>query len=103
MTEAHVPLVSQETCEGRLTELTLKYNGGDCTQSNNEQEGKFECEDFGDGPTDADVEITVYDKNGILFQDSVSVGDNLELVADEFESEITIEVRDPQAMVPTIY
>jgi len=109
LTEAHVPLVSQETCDGKLTELTLKYNGGDCTQSNNEQDGKFECEDFNGGPTDGDVEITVFDKNGLLKLGDgslakdvdVSVGDILTLEPPEdetqFQSEITILVRDPQA------
>jgi len=108
----HIPLVSQSTCKGKLTELTLKYNGGDCTQSNNEQGGKFECEDFNGGPTDAAVEITVFDKNGILklgdgssaVYVDVSVGDILTLEPPEdetqFQSEITILVRDPQAMQP---
>ena len=107
--EPHIPLVSQETCEGKLTELTLKYNGGDCTQSNNEQNGKFECEDSNGGPNTEDaVSITVTDKNGVLklgdgslaVDVDVSVGDILTLEPPEdetqFESEINIVVKSSQ-------
>ncbi len=57
---------SDQPCDlcanGKRSELTLTYRGGDCSASDNSQGSKSDCEDFaGPPPTDADVFIIASD------------------------------------------
>ena len=70
-----------EQCSGRPYEMGFLYNGGDCSGSYNvqEEEGKFFCTDFGEGPPSRLGEssfIVVTDLEGdtIFHRDFVRVG-----------------------------
>lgn len=43
VSECTVNLSSQALCEGLATSLVLRYVGGDCSDTNNRQDGNFEC------------------------------------------------------------
>jgi hypothetical protein len=69
-----------DDCEGRPTEVTFKYNGGSCDQSNNLQPQTFSCTDFNCGPplkTGAQHYITATAPGGsdIYFAGPVEVGE----------------------------
>lgn len=67
--------------------LTLKFNSGNCDQSDNEQDDNFECEDEGDGPTLEGAKYVVIkdydddksDEVGEYFAGSVEVGKLIKL------------------------
>jgi hypothetical protein len=44
-----IPICTQ-VCQQRPFEMSFRYNGGDCSQSNNSQPVLFECNDFNGGP-----------------------------------------------------
>lgn len=70
-----------EQCSGRPYEMGFLYNGGDCSGSYNvqEEEGKFFCTDFGEGPPSRQggssfIVVTDLEGDIIFHSDFVRVG-----------------------------
>ena len=74
------PTLGVEPCLERPLQLTMLYNGGDCSQSDNDQLLKFTCADSNGGPPTAEgatsyIIVTDIKGNGITyFQGPVPVG-----------------------------
>jgi hypothetical protein len=90
-----------EQCEGRPFEMVFLYNGGDCSGSFNVQEadGKFFCNDFGEGPPTQRGEksyiVVTALKDDILYHsDWVEVGSLFTLTdgGNEFEADQLITI-----------
>mmetsp|Transcript_13324 Transcript_13324/g.28270 ORF Transcript_13324/g.28270 Transcript_13324/m.28270 type:complete len:386 (-) Transcript_13324:2053-3210(-) len=86
-------------CDERATRMTMKYNGGDCTQSFNIQEiDQFGCVDTGAGPpTTGSVWIVVAalkDPATVYFEGSVEVGGTFDMFdgGERFEADSTVTV-----------
>jgi hypothetical protein len=99
-------------CEGRPWVITFRYNGGDCSQSDNLQDRqKFDCFDIepsgggsGPPPTDSGSEsyivATSLDKNSVYFEGFVPVGESYTLNKnggyDKLSADMNITVYDPK-------
>ena len=75
-------------CQGRPQEITFRYNGGDCSQSDNLQpRQKFSCTDSNGGPptppgTQSYITATPRGGSDIYFAGPVKVGEKYTLNAD---------------------
>jgi len=80
-------------CQGRPWEITFRYNGGDCSQSDNLQpRQKFTCSDTGAGPLKAEGTqsyITAVPRGGsdLYFAGPVAVGEKYNEEEDEDDEE----------------
>jgi len=93
-------------CQGRPWEITFRYNGGDCSQSDNLQpRQKFTCSDTGAGPLKAEGTqsyITAVPRGGsdLYFAGPVAVGEkytlNANRVFDKLSADMTITVFESQ-------
>jgi len=85
-------------CTHRPSEMTLKYNGGGCEQSQNKQgpnaSDKFRCTDYGGGPTTEGQNYVVVSDLG--FHKAVNVSETFSLSYDEhgswFPSDLAVEI-----------
>ncbi len=83
--ECVIPPPGSDVCEGKLQGVTLTYNGGDCAQGNNDQEGKATCN--GDAGATAPVRIVcTKDGGGDTYLDTgdpanVNIGDMVDALA----------------------
>jgi hypothetical protein len=98
-------------CQGRPVSLTFRYNGGDCSQSNNLQDRqKFDCFDLepptGSGPPptiageEAYVLATTFGGNDIYFEGFVPIGETFTLnedqLYDKLAADMNITFYDPK-------
>ncbi len=89
-------------CDGKVKSLQLRYGGGDCSQGNNEQEGKATCS--GDAGAVSPVRIVCFKDAGEVYLDTgdpanVNLDDVVELAAanagqDQLGSQTTCEIHD---------
>jgi hypothetical protein len=91
-----------EPCTSRPTAITMLFNGGDCSQSDNIQPDKFFCTDLGPISTELGtpyyIVVTDAKGNGITyFSDIVNVGDfyNLGDGTERFEADQIIQIYTP--------
>ena len=82
----NISLVQDNNCEGRPVQITFRYNGGDCSQSDNLQDRqKFDCFDIeppvgvGPPPTvageEAYIVATQFGGGSVYFEGFVPVGE----------------------------
>lgn len=93
-------------CDGRPQVITFRYDGGDCSESNNLQpRQKFQCTDSNGGPSPSRQEpyfITAVPTGGsdLYFSGSVGVGDKYTLNEnksfDKLSADMTISVFDTE-------
>merc|ERR1740130_1146826 len=93
-------------CQGRPWEITFRYNGGNCAQSDNLQpRQKFSCTDTGSGPPTAlgaQSYITATPRGGsdLYFAGPVKVGEKYTLNADrqfdKLSADMTLSIFDSQ-------
>jgi len=93
-------------CQGRPWEITFRYNGGGCSQSDNLQpRQKFTCTDTGEGPSrseGAQNYITATPRGGsdLYFAGPVAVGEKYTLNADrtfdKLSADMTITIFDSE-------
>merc|ERR1712238_511135 len=93
-------------CQGRPWEITFRYNGGDCSQSDNLQpRQKFSCVDNSGGPSKAQGTtnyITAVPRGGsdLYFAGNVAVGEkytlNEDRVFDKLSADMTITIFESQ-------
>jgi hypothetical protein len=89
------PGVEVQYCLQRPTEATMRYNGGNCDQSENRQLLQFSCEDTNGGPSTSESAFIVVTSDDITyFEGSVEVGENYVLSDDgeAFESDMIISI-----------
>merc|ERR1719491_1234663 len=101
-------------CQGRPWEITFRYNGGDCSQSDNLQpRQKFSCVDNSGGPSKAQGTtnyITAVPRGGsdLYFAGNVAVGEkytlNEDRVFDKLSADMTITIFESQggALLQTV-
>jgi len=99
--ECYLPPAQPFTCENKVGSVSLRYDGGDCSQSNNPQEGKSDCVTY-----DTDVEpvrIRVFKDAGTVYLDTVNasvvLGDVVVATAanageSKFGAETFVEITD---------
>lgn len=92
------------SCIGRPTMVGMLYNGGDCSQSFNEQDdGTFLCQDFQGGPPNTEgslawiVVTAIWDETTVYFRGPVAVGETFRLEDQgdpgaKFEADQTISI-----------
>merc|ERR1712161_132919 len=93
-------------CQGRPWEITFRYNGGDCSKSDNLQpRQKFSCVDTSGGPSTAQGTtnyITAVPRGGsdLYFAGNVAVGEkytlNEDRVFDKLSADMTITIFESQ-------
>jgi serine-aspartate repeat-containing protein C/D/E len=83
VSECEVTLPSQVECDGKLKALTLKYLGGDCSNTTNWQDGKVTCS--GDAGTTEPVRIVITKDTAELTvfpsDETIMIGDEFTIVA----------------------
>jgi hypothetical protein len=108
----NISLVQDNNCQGRPVQLTFRYNGGDCSQSDNLQDRQnFECFDIepadggvGPPPTVAGdvayVLATQFGGGSVYFEGFVPVGQTFTLNEDNFFDKLAADMNvtfyDPQ-------
>lgn len=95
--DAILPRVDE--CTSRPTELELKYNGGDCAQSDNRQAfGQSSCTDYNGGPpSTGSVYVHILDEkisNDYFLGTVLEVGDFLQVIdgGEKLSADINIRV-----------
>jgi hypothetical protein len=106
----NVTLAADNNCQGRPVQLTFRYNGGDCSQSDNLQDRqKFDCFDIlpplgaGPPPTQAGVEsyvlATTLGGEDVYFEGFVEVGKlftlNEDFFFDKLSADMNVTFYDP--------
>jgi len=109
--------VGDNNCEGRPVQISFRYNGGDCSQSDNLQDRqKFDCFDIeppigaGPPPTQAGVEsyivATQLGGGSVYFEGLVEVGKiftlNEDLEFDKLAADMNVTVYDPTGPEPIV-
>jgi hypothetical protein len=98
---------AKHVCTERPNSITMLYNGGDCSQSDNLQPQAFLCEDYNGGPSTTKGEPSyvvvtdVLDKNITYFRGFVNVGDMYSLKSNGtiFESDQNISIYSSDMIV----
>jgi hypothetical protein len=97
-----IPICNQ-LCNQRASEMSFRYNGGDCSQSLNSQPSSlFECNDFNGGPPSEEgvvawIEAFELGRRETYFSGFVPVGEVFTLFAEEkISANQNITVYDPK-------